>query len=1288
MANDSYRKSPSNVSTYSSINDDSITKIDPITKDDSIVNVNMDELYQYVLRILILEYINQPKFQQSAAYSSTYKRNPPSAQNSLVMLNGPQIDQTNYNETRLVQGLKSDLKNYLYDVTIVVKKIDNVIFRRCLLKLNNDLFMNSAMESTVINMQKAEDLIVYFTKAANNELKKLSLDNTQEELYKQITNFVGLLIRLLPAGTSTDYIDKLKDYKSTMGFSNAQRRRQSRISSSPAAFHNEPYNVNSSTNVRKPTFKLQEIPHADYFTNLFAKDSLTVQQDVIKVINEATNFNACRDYTYLQSELNNDCASISRVHFKNDDDYHQWKYYQLGCINEFLTKFKTFGRAPDANNTKHLVIPANPRGFLMNLLILVLRVESINNQSSVSFSQSGTFFFFKVAKYWLQDYPTTLASILYSAANCAILNDEEVNLSLMENLYSVIKSKILKESIETINIESWNNIDKDIWLDNCGITAGQCFNAIDNLLSGLYSKTKPKFSPVLLFYYSSLEYYGIPFLDPKTVKRFRKTIFKTSEQYYRELLMGLPRDGTLEIKNFQNICELLIKEIQTIQKKYTKPLLDKINIAVECAKMLTSAISVDAPLMLKQIQHTAKVEKKSILPVDALELYSVLKEIRDIFLQIHPKERFSFNMEKTFGKYLIRFAKDVSKKVDATFINALKLEEWKPLSDDVLYSSSVHDIFKMVNESINVFNNFDWDYNYTYAYSVTLVLKAISDGIQNYCGYITDIVQKSLREGAEDINSPSPSLDLADSSNKRKSKWDFHELKNAIISSSEVHIPKPYKFEKVVCTILNNIDMMISLLEKLESSLDSTQLSTIINEQRDLSNKKEKSEYVSHQLYTVRVKSAHDIKGYSSNGLSNSSVSVIYSERRKCIGETIVYPNSNDPVWDQEFELAIEANKQATLVFNVFHSPGRFKLVRKNELCGKASILLSPKQFVDDGFPTPKTLPLDTRGEIDIEITLENEKLDPLFCMGKSYRTLSRARDRILDLMVNKFTPFVDYAFSKEILKTICGSNGNIVPLNDDVYDSIIPLFDYLNANLNVLAQSLTQELLFMVMLKAWNTLLRTADNLLLPQLDIAKNKLAHAKKALWNIGNTSSILGYGRPLTKNEVEAVFKWLDALCVDFFYNNGEGPPLDSLQSADYQNLLLIPKYYNKAAMELKKEVGQLSPIYYKHITHMTDVSEVEVSRHLTTIQRRKTIMANSSKAKRLQYEKELHLTEESNEEKSLATLNIILRILISKGEIDYVYRHLHERKQKIKQINVANLVNQVSQGKKIHYKTHS
>ncbi|CCK71362.1 uncharacterized protein KNAG_0G03050 [Huiozyma naganishii CBS 8797] len=1301
--------------------------------------VELESVYLYTLRLLVLEYINKPQFKQndrnrqspptppsssssSSSYSSLHSSRWSLSSSPLedsgrsvslglgksLFSNGQfsrSTNKTNYSEhIRIMTTLKQRLATYLYDVTIGRKKVTNATFRRCLLKFNNDTFMNSSLSTTLENMSNVEELIVYFTKSANNELSKVVVGDIQKELFKQVSKFVGLLQSLLPTNTPASFINKLtacadrmKPTKPSLKqklFSNEKRR-----SATPVMY--ETSDSSSMSAVRKPvaalhvapSFKLDDIPYSNYFSEIFNTDSIKVQQDVIKVMKESTNFTFSRELDEYSFQLQSDGGFLFLSDFRTEEEYNSWKILETKEIELLKNEFRTIGRAPSVPNSKNLIMPSDPRSTFVMLMNLIIKKECSTNMSSMEFTPGALYFMNTAARYWRVDFPSTLAALFYTASNISVLHSEEINLALTEGLFTFIKSTIL-HSDAIVDTRDWNEMDRRQWNANLFYTSEQCVNSLDNLLTGLYATTKPKFSPILVFYF---EYVSadpsfqehLPTIEKRIVKRLRRTIFKTSEKYYKSLIMELPKDETLEFKHIQNIAELIVRQLNTIQKRYTKPLLDKVNISFECATMLTTAMAIDGPNMIKKIERVLESKKKDVPPVDALELYSTFRELRDIYRQVQLKEKFPFNLERAFGKYLKRFAKNIALKISEVFRNSIKTETWEKINDDVRYSKSVLDIFKMANESLNIFKSFDWDINYRFAEAVVIVLKAFSDGIQLYCDMAVKLVQKSLRYSSASSYGFEDRGSSTNESEKRKSKWDFHEMKKAVRSSSSSAIPQPYKYKTETCVILNDVDTMIAHLEELENIVDFSELSKVITEHNAVKQKTtgETLKDGVYQLYTIRIKSASDIKGYGSNGLSNSSVSLINSREKSEIGETKVVPKSNNPEWDEEFELQLKRDEKCTLLLNVWHHPtGNFMSLTGADLCGRVSLVLDPKEFADDGFPNPKTLILDTRGELNMEIALETERMDPLFCIGRSYRTLSRARDKILELVVNKFTPFVSFVFSREVLKSICGGHGTRKPSDEEIYDAIVPLFDYLNANLNVLGQELSHGLLFMVMLKGWLFIIKAADIMLLPQVDIAKHRLANARKSLWSIGSSNSVSGYGRALTEYEIDCIFKWLDALCVDFFYNQGEGPPLKALQNTEYQTLLLIPSFYKKSALELKSEVKRLNPLYFQNIAELTSGSNVAVSRRFTTVERRKTIMGNSSKGKRKQLQEELQKADTDSLQQSLSTLNIILRVLITKGETDYVYRQLHERKQKMKRINVASSADKVSKGQKINYRS--
>ena len=45
-------------------------------------------------------------------------------------------------------------------------------------------------------------------------------------------------------------------------------------------------------------------------------------------------------------------------------------------------------------------------------------------------------------------------------------------------------------------------------------------------------------------------------------------------------------------------------------------------------------------------------------------------------------------------------------------------------------------------------------------------------------------------------------------------------------------------------------------------------------------------------------------------------------------------------------------------------------------------------------------------------------------------------------------------------------------------------------------------------------------------------------------------------------LKRLFRWLDFLCIDFFHNEGNGPPVEDLKTEQHQSLLLIPVYYDR------------------------------------------------------------------------------------------------------------------------------
>jgi len=114
-----------------------------------------------------------------------------------------------------------------------------------------------------------------------------------------------------------------------------------------------------------------------------------------------------------------------------------------------------------------------------------------------------------------------------------------------------------------------------------------------------------------------------------------------------------------------------------------------------------------------------------------------------------------------------------------------------------------------------------------------------------------------------------------------------------------------------------------------------------------------------------------------------------------------------------------------------------------------------------------------------------------------------------------------------------------------DVENALKPLFTYFDENFAIMKQSLTDASMVMVMTRLWKEVLLSIEALLVPPLsDKPSNQ---------------------RPLTQQEMDIAFKWLELL-FDFFHarddQTGEamGVPVDVLKSPKYHELASLNFFY--------------------------------------------------------------------------------------------------------------------------------
>lgn len=126
-----------------------------------------------------------------------------------------------------------------------------------------------------------------------------------------------------------------------------------------------------------------------------------------------------------------------------------------------------------------------------------------------------------------------------------------------------------------------------------------------------------------------------------------------------------------------------------------------------------------------------------------------------------------------------------------------------------------------------------------------------------------------------------------------------------------------------------------------------------------------------------------------------------------------------------------------------------------------------------------------------------------------------------------------------------------------EIEQAITPVFDFFDANLPTLNTYLSESTKEMVMTRVWKEVLNVVEGLLIPPLSDVSSDM--------------------KPLTDKEVDIVFKWLKVrsrifprcsvltkiykFLRNYFYAEGEGVPVETLQNQKYRDVLSIRLYYD-------------------------------------------------------------------------------------------------------------------------------
>lgn len=1281
-----------------------------LTVEDKLLeSVDLNKLYELVLKVLLLEYICEARFYQTIRPSpSPLKRNVDRRSRFSKM----------ESDCAIPGYLIEDLKAKLNSIAMKKSHHDDLT-RRSLLRFYGDMLAPS-FKSDLKRANNVDILVMKFVSAANKEVLKVGLIPNEEissRVFQQTDEFIKIISSLIQRDKNRDaLVAKLEEHKAAL---------------KPAKPET---NSKTADNVhyQEPSCQVSDMDRSsvNLIMELFGKDLAQLQNDILRLKPTVTQKTLHKDVDQALFYLNKDIGKYSPKQFSSQAAYESWKERELAFCQQLYKKY------PVPSSMKLLPNPALPAGLelyimppsaavsnyytiLTKLCLLNHKLKTSNPNSMLLeddvllLSNKSKEILNACARVWRVDFPTR-AVCLFSAAHLAGIlidplfqkKDKELGPIDLEMTKKVLMScKQVVESHGKLDWEeklSWCAKDQDQWLKFLGYTYSETFYGIKDCLSIIMSKTvKPKFGPYLAFlgdFVESDAFFGRLAESgacSKWERKLTRTLLRVSESLYAEVLKTLPRDNSLSILHIIDISDALVENIRTLQKRYKNPLLGFLNVSKTYAAVVTGMFASDAKNVLKHIAANTKARGEFLNYGDALEAYKSLREIRSIHGQVSPRNAtFNFNLEKFFYPHLEAWVAESGNKIRDFVIKAIEEDSFEPIdieNDQKKYSTSVHDIFTFIKHYLLILKGLDWQDRFQVAKVYTMLMKSISNCALLYSSRMSEMIMEDLNE---EVLEKTPDV-------PETNGW-FAEVKSKVASynlnNSKVEVEEPFNFTSRTCIGLNNIDALISQLAKLEELLNPEEVSLFMAKYDPNSGKS----YTNH-IISLRVVKAEELRSALDRSSIRPYLTLVDTKARKTIVKTRSLDGEN-PEWDEEVELTLAANSSLTMSATVWEEK-----LGTHAVCGRALMQLEPRKFKHDGIPQEVFLDLDPQGRIQVEIAVESEREDAIFAMGRAHRALKRSVERITKLIVAKFSKFIKLCFSRNSLKSVCGTSGNVKPSQEQMDEAMLPLYNYLNMNLLVLAQYLTKDLLHKVMLEAWNIVVASADELLLPKLASAKAlRIAQLKKlkaggssgnlmasgwqsavssAMANVTSSMSTLGFGKTLTNNEIETVIAWLHFLCLDFFHNEGNGPPIYDLKTEQYQSILLIPVYYDKNSAFLVQEVERLSPAYLQmlrdknnvFISNHPDADTASLRSRAGSIARSLTIRANATAQARARAAKEARELLSDPLVAQTSAENIILRLLLIKDEKAFVAKRVEQRERLAHTIATERLARAAAEG---------
>ncbi|KAG6868358.1 hypothetical protein C0993_004479 [Termitomyces sp. T159_Od127] len=567
----------------------------------------------------------------------------------------------------------------------------------------------------------------------------------------------------------------------------------------------------------------------------------------------------------------------------------------------------------------------------------------------------------------------------------------------------------------------------------------------------------------------------------------------------------------------------LEKSVKLLDKRFPEPLLGQLDIVSLVVEITVPHFIVDLQNSQRRLFESSMNGPTPDVPIqDVFALYRRSKTLLGMYAAFVPqyvlilppefnqselayRGELAFNITGFFEPYVRQWLINTDSKTEQWVQAAIAADKFEAEGSEG-HSSSIVDLFDSLRSPIDFLQDLEWEDEYQNARFFTGLSKTLSKTVEQYCRSIESMFMAEMFPRPTDYIQP-----------QKSSAW--LEKAKQLAATGEKRI-EPFNFQPQSCVKLNNIEAARKLLDNMYTQMEADKMAeAVVKHAPPLPEKVERDKF----LFTVKIVIAEGLVPLDSSPSAKLDTFVTLSDPdgNRLAKTRTIYETLN-PRWEESFDISVE--KELWLMVSVRDRA----LVGKHDTVGRAYLCLDTRRF-SDFLAHELWMNLEPHGRVLIRVSMEGEKDDIRFFFGRAFRSLKRAEGDMLRIFIDKC---LSRTVVKSLLKpgnltldynkaldnmtalyrsTIGTANNEVqipLPQNEkprvrpeeltdvEIEQAILPLFDYLDANLQTLNTYLSDSAKEMVMTRVWKEILTVLEELLIPPLsDISSDMKSMSEK-------------------------------------------------------------------------------------------------------------------------------------------------------------------------------------------------